>query len=99
GKNAADFASQGQQRTSVLAIKLALAELINQKSDNLIIILDDVFSELDVHRQNQIINLLSNSNQIFITTTSVENLTTKILNDSLVTNISKECGVSGESRA
>lgn len=95
-QNVADFGSQGQQRTTVLAIKLALAELINQNSDNLIIILDDVFSELDLNRQNEIINLLSDSNQIFITTTSVDNLTTKVLNNSSVITISKECEDSGE---
>ena len=40
--------------------------------------------ELDLNRQNQIISLLNNSKQIFITTTSVENLSRKILNDSFV---------------
>ena len=97
-QNVADFGSQGQQRTTVLAIMLALAELISKNSDNLIIILDDVFSELDLNRQNEIINLLSDSNQIFITTTTVDNLTTKVLKDSLVITISKECEDSGESR-
>lgn len=97
-QDVSEFGSQGQQRTAVLAIKLALAELINRKSDNLIIILDDVFSELDLNRQNEIINLLSESNQIFITTTTVENLTKKVLKDSLVINISRECEDSGESR-
>lgn len=89
-ENVSQYGSQGQQRTSVLAIKLALAELINKKNKNLIIILDDVFSELDLNRQNEIINLLSDSNQIFITTTSVDNLSTKVMNNSLLLTIDKE---------
>ena len=98
GKDAKDYASQGQQRTAVLAIKLALAEIIKEKNQNLIIILDDVFSELDLNRQNQIINLLNNKNQIFITTTSIQNLSEKVLSESLVLNLSKESEASGESR-
>lgn len=94
--NVAQFGSQGQQRTTVLAIKLALAELISKKSDNLIIILDDVFSELDLNRQNEIINLLSETNQIFITTTSVESLSEKVLKDSRIITLMKECEESGE---
>ncbi|HHW99929.1 MAG TPA: DNA replication/repair protein RecF [Acholeplasmataceae bacterium] len=99
GVNIANFGSQGQQRTAVLALKLALAEVISKNNSNLIVILDDVFSELDLNRQNQIISLLNNSKQIFITTTSVENLSEKILNDSFVIHVNKESEASGESRA
>lgn len=90
GQNVSDFGSQGQQRTAVLAIKLALAELIASKSDSLIIILDDVFSELDNNRQNEIISLLSKTNQIFITTTSIDSLSEKVLEGSNIITISKE---------
>lgn len=88
--NAALFCSQGQQRTAVLGIKLALAEYINKKNKNMIIILDDVFSELDLNRQNEIIQLLNKNVQIFITTTSVENLSKQVLINSTVHNIVKE---------
>lgn len=89
-ENASVFASQGQQRTLSLSIKLALAEIIKIKSKNLVIILDDVFSELDINRQNQILKLLDRSNQIFITTTTIENLSTDILNQSKMIKILKE---------
>lgn len=92
------YGSQGQQRTAVLSVKLALAKLIHMQKDNLIIILDDVFSELDQARQNEIISLLSESNQIFITTTSIDNLTKRVLKDSLVINIYKESEENGQSR-
>jgi len=90
GEYASSYGSQGQQRTMSLAIKLALADLIKENSKNLIIILDDVFSELDINRQNQILKLISQNNQIFITTTSVDNLSTDLLNKSNVVTIHKE---------
>lgn len=97
--DASSFSSQGQQRTLVLGLKLALAEIISLESDNILIILDDVFSELDFIRQNQIINLLDNNNQIFITTTSIENLTTKILEGSSIHYIDKEDVEDGKTRS
>ena len=88
--DAASYGSQGQQRTLTLALKLALAEVIKEKKQNIIIILDDVFSELDTNRQNQILNLLNQSNQIFITTTGIDNLSKDILNQSNIIKIQKE---------
>ncbi|HBP25663.1 MAG TPA: DNA replication/repair protein RecF [Acholeplasmatales bacterium] len=90
GKDASSFASQGQQRTISLAIKLALAEMCKECNPRLIVILDDVFSELDALRQNQILKLLDQKNQIFITTTSIDNLSESVINNSKVLNISKE---------
>ena len=67
GKKAKVFASQGQQRSSVLSLKLAEAEvlsiLIGEKP---IILLDDVFSELDKSRQEFLLNKISDY-QVFIT--------------------------------
>lgn len=89
-EDASIYGSQGQQRTVVLALKLALAELISENYNNLIIILDDVFSELDLTRQNQILELLNNQNQIFITTTTIDNISEAITKDSSIINIIKE---------
>lgn len=93
--NLAIYGSQGQQRTIALAIKLAVADLIKETSDNLIIILDDVFSELDINRQNEILRVLNQANQIFITTTTVENLSASVLEDSKVITIRKEVEFNG----
>lgn len=67
GNNSRSFASQGQQRSCVIALKLAEASLIdkicNSKS---IILLDDVLSELDEMRQDYILNKIDDR-QLFIT--------------------------------
>lgn len=64
---AKDYASQGQIRSTAVALKLAEAKMITDKSDDVpIIILDDVLSELDATRRSFIINHIENF-QVFIT--------------------------------
>ncbi len=64
---AKDFASQGQIRSIAVALKLAEAKMIKDKSDDVpIVILDDVLSELDGYRRGFIINHIENF-QVFIT--------------------------------
>lgn len=66
-KSARIFASQGQQRSCVLSLKIAEASVIGDiKGEKPIILLDDVLSELDNLRQNYILNCLKNW-QVFIT--------------------------------
>lgn len=84
------YASQGQQRTIAIALKLGLLELIKKKSDRTILILDDVFSELDNDRQNELLKLLNMKNQIFITTTSVSTLSDEVLAGSKIIKLAKE---------
>lgn len=88
--NSAIYGSQGQQRTAALSIMLGLADLYKTKTNKLIIILDDVFSELDIQRQNEILNLLNLSNQIFITTTSINHISEELINASKVIEIRRE---------
>ena len=67
GVSARNFASQGQQRSIVLALKLAEAELLSQKiGENPVVFLDDVMSELDAERQDYLMNHLYQK-QVFIT--------------------------------
>ncbi len=89
-EESSNFASQGQQKTLTLAIKLALADVIKQKDDNVVIILDDVFGELDKYRQNNLLKLLNKNSQIFITTTDIDNLSDSVLIDSNIINIEKD---------
>lgn len=70
------FASQGQHRSLILSLKLAEIELIKQATNEYpILLLDDVMSELDNHRQEKLLEAVLNQNvQTFITTTSLEHL-------------------------
>ena len=66
--DAVKFASQGQQRTIVLALKLAEIELVSQKKGySPILLLDDVLAELDDLRQNYLLQSISDKTQTIIT--------------------------------
>lgn len=66
------FGSQGQQRTAALSLKLAEIELVkNTIGDTPVLLLDDVLSELDKHRQNYLLDSISDI-QTLITCTGVE---------------------------
>lgn len=92
-KEADLYASQGQTRTAVIAIKLSLAKYLSVENKNLIILLDDVFSELDESRQNELLYKLEENKQIFITTTSIESIDRNIISKSNVIKIEKETEV------
>ena len=65
----AGFASRGQARTVVLALKLAEARLISELiRDEPVILLDDVMSELDPDRQRHVLDFTSQYEQVLITT-------------------------------
>lgn len=67
GISAKDFGSQGQKRSSVLALKLAEASLLKEVTgEQPIALLDDVMSELDITRQDYILNHIHNW-QVLIT--------------------------------
>lgn len=69
GRDARLYASQGQQRTAMLAIKLACAKIAEEATGEApILLLDDVFSELDKRRRERLLSL-TGENQVFITAT------------------------------
>ena len=66
------YGSQGQQRTAALSLKLAEIELVKRLSkDEPILLLDDVLSELDSGRQDQLLSAIQNT-QTLITCTGLE---------------------------
>lgn len=72
GVSARSFGSQGQQRSAVLALKLAEAEALSQLTgETPVVLLDDVMSELDQSRQDYLLNHL-HGRQVFITCCSPE---------------------------
>ncbi|REE56379.1 DNA replication and repair protein RecF [Paenibacillus taihuensis] len=85
GKEASVYGSQGQQRTTALSLKLAEIELIHEEiGEYPLLLLDDVLSELDQHRQTQLIETFQSKVQTFITTTGLESVNISKLHDSRV---------------
>lgn len=67
---ARQYGSQGQQRTLVLALKLAELKLIEEVvGEPPLLLLDDVLAELDLQRQNQLLETIQDRFQTLITTT------------------------------
>ncbi|GAA0436948.1 DNA replication/repair protein RecF [Lentibacillus halophilus] len=74
-KNVQTFGSQGQQRTAALSVKLAEIELISSEvGEYPVLLLDDVLSELDDHRQSHLLNSIQGKVQTFVSTTSVDGI-------------------------
>tara|TARA_B100001093_G_scaffold512527_1_gene582563 strand:- start:1156 stop:2241 length:1086 start_codon:yes stop_codon:yes gene_type:complete len=71
GHNARNYASQGQQRALVLALKIAEIQLLKKRQDQVpVVLLDDVSSELDAYRNERLFHFLNRfEGQVFITTT------------------------------
>ena len=75
GLPVAAFASQGQTRTAAISVKLAQRELLRRDSgEEPLLLLDDVLSELDVGRQDFVLNHLKDG-QVFITCCETDRLT------------------------
>ena len=73
GMPAADFASEGQQRTLALALKLAQGKLLEQRGGKLpVYLMDDIFGELDPSRRNALMENLPPLAQKWITTTHLD---------------------------
>lgn len=81
-----DFASEGQQKNAIIAYKLAEIVIFKEiKNTCPILILDDLFSELDSEKITNILNLLNNDNiQTFITTTEIDLVSQDIKNKSKI---------------
>ncbi|HUE69049.1 MAG TPA: hypothetical protein VMP38_12745, partial [Candidatus Acidoferrum sp.] len=68
GHDARSFASQGQQRTSVVSLKLAEARLIESRTgERPVLLLDDVLSELDGDRRAALLGEVAAGGQVIIT--------------------------------
>ncbi len=86
--NLKNFGSQGQQRLAILALKLSEIEIFkNWQNTFPILLLDDVFSEIDKDKSNKLMNYLNSKLQVIITTVSLENFDNKILSCAKIFNI------------
>ena len=72
GLNAAEFASEGQQRTLAIAMQMAQGSLLQEETGKApILLVDDVFGELDTYRRQALLSMLPAEAQVFITTTTL----------------------------
>ncbi len=75
GRDYALFASRGQQRTAILALKLAELEVLTRVDGRPpLLLLDDVFSELDPERRAHLVRRIGSLPQAVVTTTTPDDL-------------------------
>jgi hypothetical protein len=75
GGRDSSFASRGQQRTAILALKLAELDLLTALDGRPpLLLLDDVFSELDPARRGHLVRRIATLPQAFVTTTTLDDL-------------------------
>ena len=73
GMDAGKYASRGQQHTVALSLRLAeAAYLRNQVGDSPVLLLDDVFSELDSNRRRYLLESLGRFQQVIISTIEMD---------------------------
>jgi DNA replication and repair protein RecF len=82
------YGSQGQQRTLVLALKLAELKLIEEVvGEPPLLLLDDVLAELDPNRQKQLLEVIGDRFQTIITTTHIDTFNHDWIKDSQVLSV------------
>lgn len=88
GNNLKEWGSEGQRKNSIISFKLAELNVVYEaKKHYPILILDDLFSELDREKINNIFKMLNNEVQTFITTTEIDNVNKEILKNSKIFNV------------
>ena len=94
GRDLAGFASRGQQRTAILAFKLAELDLLTgQDGRPPLLLLDDVFSELDPDRRTHLVRWIAELPQAFVTTTTLDDLDPALVRAATTWTVTAEAGV------
>ena len=85
------YGSQGQQRLAVLSFKLSEISIFKELSGTTpVLLLDDIFSELDIKKRNKLLKMIcSDSVQSIITTTDLKNIQKKYLENAFVFTVEK----------
>ena len=79
------YASQGQQKCAVLAYKLSSIPIFKENNgSNPVLLLDDIFSELDLNKRNKLLKYVSKDIQSIITTTDLKNISKPTLNNAVI---------------
>lgn len=86
GRDLKFFGSQGQQRLAILSFKLSeIGIFIEINNTTPVLLLDDIFSELDLKKRNRLLKLISDNDiQSILTTTDLRNINRRYLNDSYI---------------
>lgn len=98
------YGSQGQQRVAILSMKLAEIAIFKEYTGTTpILLLDDIFSELDSKKKNNLLKYIKNNIQTIITTTDLALINKKIINKAKLIEIEagkikkmKEVGINGK---
>ena len=83
------YGSQGQQKLAILSFKLSEIPIFdNYCGTSPVLLLDDIFSELDIKKRNKLLKIINEDNiQSVITTTDLKNITKKYLENACVFNV------------
>jgi len=88
GRELGSFASRGEHRSAVLALKLAEAAWIRHRSGELpVFLLDDVLSELDPRRRDALVEALPNDAQVLVTAAFAAGIPPRLLRDAAVREV------------
>ena len=87
-KNLKEYGSQGQQRGAVISLKFAEAEIVKKYKNVIpVFLLDDVFSELDGIRKNNLIKYITSDYQVILTTTDLAKISKKLITEAKIIEI------------
>ena len=85
GMDMTNFASQGQQRIAIIAFKIAEVYLFKEElGEYPVLLLDDIFSEIDSKKRNKIIKYLLKDIQSIITTTDINDINEDLVKDAKI---------------
>ena len=74
------YGSQGQNRMALLSLKMAEVQIFKNYTDmDPILLFDDIFSELDLLKRNNLVKYLLNTSQTIITTTDINNIDKRLV--------------------
>lgn len=90
GDDCSYYASNGQQRSMAIAIRMAEMNIIEKITEKkAVILVDDIFSELDKLRRHNLIRFIHNNNQVIFTVPSVDCFEKEYISDSILYNLNK----------
>jgi DNA replication and repair protein RecF len=88
GMDLGEFGSRGQQRTAVLALKLAQVDWMRERlNEEPVLMLDEVLAELDPHRRRCLLTRIGRSHQTIITTTDINRFDAAFTQDATVLSV------------